>query len=105
QLEIHFPSILFTGNSAEMDKSLYTVLNAGFPEMLNDSLFLFNLDMRGLAVSGGSACASGSQKSSHVIKALGDLDYPVIRFSLSKNNTKAEIDEAISILQEVGQKR
>ncbi len=103
-LQANFPSLEFNGHSGEMDKSLYTVLNVGFPDMLNDSLFLFNLDMRGLAVSGGSACASGSQKPSHVIEALGNPNYPVVRFSLSKNNTREEIDQVIKILKEVSGK-
>ena len=79
-------------------------MNTGFPEMQSDSLFLFNLDMKGLAVSGGSACASGSQKPSHVIDALGNPDYPVLRFSFGKDNTRQEMDAAITILKEVGQK-
>jgi len=104
QLQLHFHSVVFNGLSGEADKSLYTVLNAGFPEMQSDSLFLFNLDMKGLAVSGGSACASGSQKPSHVIDALGNPDYPVLRFSFGKDNTRQEMDAAITILKEVGQK-
>ena len=104
QLQLHFHSVVFNGLSGEADKSLYTVLNTGFPEMQSDSLFLFNLDMKGLAVSGGSACASGSQKPSHVIDALGNPDYPVLRFSFGKDNTRQEMDAAITILKEVGQK-
>jgi cysteine desulfurase len=57
---------------------------------------LFNLDISGIAASGGSACSSGAESGSHVLEALGgDPLRKTIRFSFSHYNTKAEIDYAI----------
>jgi cysteine desulfurase len=65
-------------------------------------MLLFNLDLQGISVSGGSACSSGAQTGSHVLGAL----YPnskrgAVRFSFSKYNTPAEIDTAVSKLAEL----
>jgi cysteine desulfurase len=57
-------------------------------------MLLFNLDIAGVCVSGGSACSSGSNVGSHVIAALASVpeDYTTIRFSLSHLNTEEEVD-------------
>ena len=62
---------------------------------------LIALDLEGIAVSTGSACASGSLKASHVLLAMGikkEIAHNSIRFSLGKNNTEAEIEKVIKIL-------
>jgi cysteine desulfurase len=60
-------------------------------------MLLFNLDITGIAASGGSACTSGSNQGSHVLKAINsDMNRPSVRFSFSKYNTKEEIDFCIS---------
>ncbi|MDD5071480.1 MAG: cysteine desulfurase family protein [Patescibacteria group bacterium] len=62
---------------------------------------LIALDLEGIAVSTGSACASGSLKASHVLLAMGikkEVAHNSIRFSLGKNNTEAEIKTLIKIL-------
>ena len=62
---------------------------------------LIALDLEGMAVSTGSACASGSLKASHVLLAMGikkEIAHNSIRFSLGKNNTEAEIKRVIKIL-------
>jgi len=62
---------------------------------------LLSLDMEGVAVSTGSACASGSLKASHVLIAMGikkEIAHNSIRFTLGKNNTKSEIDSVLRIL-------
>ena len=59
---------------------------------------LIALDLEGIAVSTGSACASGSLKSSHVLLAMGiekEITHYSVRFSLGKHNTEAEIDTVI----------
>lgn len=105
QLQTHLPKTQFNGLSKHLDQSLYTVVSAEFPQFANDSMLLFNLDLKGIAVSGGSACASGSLQGSHVIKALKPNGHgPIIRFSLGKDNTKAQIDQVISTLQEMQNK-
>ena len=102
ELRQEFPEMIVNGLGAEQDRSLYTVLNVGFPMLENDSMFLFNLDLRGIAVSGGSACASGSAKGSHVIEAISpEINYPVIRFSFGKDNTRGDLDYVLSVLREV----
>ncbi|MDD5290879.1 MAG: cysteine desulfurase family protein [Patescibacteria group bacterium] len=65
---------------------------------------LIALDLEGIAVSTGSACASGSLKASHVLLAMGikkEIAHNSIRFSLGKNNTEAEIKRVIKILPSI----
>ena len=93
--------IQFNGFSSDLEKSSYTILNVRFP-FTNDML-LFSLDMAGIAVSGGSACQSGSNKGSHVLRAIlsdADADKTSIRFSFSKYTTKEEIDFVVKYLKD-----
>jgi cysteine desulfurase len=91
QLEKKISGVEFNGDAK--GSSLYTVLNVLFPPTENAEMMLFNLDISGIAASGGSACTSGSNQGSHVLKAIGaDMERPSIRFSFSKYNTKEEID-------------
>ncbi len=102
QLKEHLPQTRFNGLSEQMDRSLYTLVSAVFPQFLNDSMLLFNLDLKGIAVSGGSACTSGSLQGSHVIKAIKpENEAPVIRFSLGKDNTREHIDAVVKALKEM----
>ncbi len=81
------------------ERSLYTVLNVRLPETDKASMLLFLLDIDGIAVSGGSACSSGSNQGSHVLRALAvNNDAPSIRFSFSRCNTKEEIDYVVERL-------
>ena len=77
--------------------SLYTVLSVSFPPSPRAELLLFNLDIAGIAASGGSACSSGADAGSHVMRALlGDADEMVtVRFSFSHLNTREELDYAL----------
>jgi cysteine desulfurase len=82
--------------------SLYTVLSVNFPKTEKSELILFNLDINNICTSGGSACTSGANQSSHVISAINpDTDSVTVRFSFSKNNTKAEIDMVVEKLKEL----
>ena len=82
------------------DNSLYTLLSVCFPKSSESESLLFNLDMAGICVSGGSACSSGENSGSHVIRALQKInDYTTIRFSFSKYNSIKEIDQVIDVLQ------
>jgi len=96
------PGVKFFGRSAELDKSLYTVLSIAFPKTDNDML-TFTLDMKGINVSGGSACTSGSNQGSHVIRALGPwtADYQPVRVSFSKFNSKDCADGFLSAVREI----
>jgi cysteine desulfurase len=91
-----------TCNGDTKGNSLYTVLNVSFPKSEKSEMLLFNLDMAGICVSGGSACSSGASSVSHVIKAIynGESDNMVpIRFSFNKHNTKEEVDLVIEKLK------
>jgi cysteine desulfurase len=100
KLKESIPGIQFNGDT--LNNSLYTVLNVCFPPHENSEMLLFNLDINGIACSGGSACSSGSNTGSHVLKALyGNEDRPSVRFSFSKFNTKVEVDYAVEKLKEL----
>lgn len=95
------PGTVFNGETS-FEKSLYTVLNCCFPNHPDAEMLLFNLDIAGIAASGGSACSSGSNQGSHVLSALGiDMKRPSVRFSFSKYNTKEEIDFVVRKLAEL----
>ena len=81
--------------------SLYTVLSVGFPKNERSEMLLFNLDINNICTSGGSACSSGADQGSHVIRALQTDDQVTIRFSFSKYNTKEEIDTVIETLAKI----
>lgn len=101
QLEQKISGIEFNGETS-FEKSLYTVLNCRFPHHPDAEMLLFNLDIAGIAASGGSACSSGSNQGSHVLRGLGiDMEKPSVRFSFSKYNTKAEIDFVVAKLVEL----
>ena len=102
QLKTAIPGIEFNG--ACQDNCLYTVLNVRFPHTENAEMLLFNLDIAGIAASGGSACTSGSNQGSHVLMGIGaDVTRPSVRFSFSKYNTKEEVDYTVSKLKELFQ--
>ncbi len=102
KLKENIPGISFHGDSADLDRSLYTVLNVSLPESEENDMLLFNLDLQGISASGGSACGSGASTGSHVLAAL----YPnskrgAVRFSFSKYNTPEEIDFVMEKLNEL----
>ena len=99
KLSSAFEDIIFHGDTGE--NSLYTVLNAGFPMNERTEMLSINLDVAGICVSGGSACSSGAQGGSHVIKGAYPHSHRVpIRFSFSKHNTFEEIDTAVLKISE-----
>jgi cysteine desulfurase len=99
QLTEKIPGIVFNGDPD--GESLYTVLSVGFPQNDKTEMLLFNLDIRNICASGGSACSSGANQGSHVIAALNKAPQATIRFSFSKYNKKEEIDTLISNLMEL----
>jgi cysteine desulfurase len=83
-------------------KCLYTILSTAFPKTEKSEMILFNLDMSNICVSGGSACSSGADVGSHVIRAINNNPNLVtVRFSFSKHNTKEEVDAVITKLKEL----
>lgn len=102
QLKRSFANIQFNGNSADLKKSSYLILNVRFPKAI--PMLLFSLDLKGIAVSGGSACQSGSNKGSHVLNTIlneKDALKTSVRFSFSKYNTKKELDYVIKELKQL----
>ncbi len=95
QLKASFDTISFHGET-DPERSLYTVLNVCFPKTDKAGMLLFTLDLKGVAVSGGSACSSGAAKGSHVLEGINaDMTRPNARFSFSRYTTKEEIDYAL----------
>ncbi len=93
--------IAFNGELEDQD-SLYTVLNVCFPENEKSGMFLFSLDINGIAASGGSACSSGSNQGSHVLSALEKTNpCQAIRFSFGRYTTKEEIDYTLEKIKEM----
>jgi len=92
------PAVDFNGDPE--GRSNYTVLNVAFPKTEKAEMLLFNLDMHHICASGGSACSSGANIGSHVIRAIGkNIDKVPVRFSFSKYNTREEIDAVVAQLQ------
>ncbi|CAN5197721.1 cysteine desulfurase family protein [soil metagenome] len=100
QLQKKINGVSFNGDMA--GKSLYTVLNVSFPKTEKSEMLLFNLDINNICASGGSACTSGADAGSHVIRAINNNPNQVaVRFSFSKHNTKTEVDTVVQQLKEM----
>lgn len=98
RLKKEIPDIHFNGDS-ESENSLYTVLNVCFPSSEVDEMFLYHLDIEGISVSGGSACSSGSNIGSHVLRGVNSpMERPSVRFSFGRFNTKADVDRCMEVL-------
>ena len=102
RLSEELPGIGFNGDASS--EALYTVLSVRFPDDGKSEMLIYNLDIEGIACSGGSACSSGSNKGSHVLGAL----YPErpganIRFSFSRYSTAEEVEHVVGVLKRVFQ--
>lgn len=92
------PNASFNGDHT--GKTLYTVLSVSFPKTEKSEMLLFNLDMSNICASGGSACTSGADQGSHVIRSINNNPNQVtVRFSFSKHNTKEEVDQLVEVLK------
>jgi cysteine desulfurase len=94
--------IRFNGMSSKLEESSCTILNVLLP--ISNEMLIFNLDLHGIAASGGSACQSGSNKGSHVLHEIldqKDKELSSIRFSFSRFTNKDEIDYTISKIKEL----
>lgn len=86
----------------DLENASPKILNLCFPLSKVDDMLLFNLDLRGVAASGGSACSSGSNQGSHVIAAIKPFeDCLTVRFSFSKYNTREEVDYVVEQIREI----
>jgi cysteine desulfurase len=98
QVQQQIADVSFNGDV--LGKSLYTVLSASFPKTEKSEMILFNMDINNICASGGSACTSGADAGSHVIRAINNNPNQVtVRFSFSKNNTKDEVDIVVEKLK------
>lgn len=95
------PQVRFNGLSADFDRSLYTILNISLP--VEDDLLSFYMDLKGISLSQGSACLSGSTKPSHVIQAISNAKNvrkkTSLRISFGYSNTKEHVDRLIAVLK------
>ncbi|MDG4951351.1 cysteine desulfurase [Weeksellaceae bacterium KMM 9724] len=102
ELQSAFPDIHFNGMCAT-ENSLYTLLSLSLP--FKDGLIGFELDLRGIACSQGSACQSGAAKSSRVLNEILSEDMIAsttpLRISFSTHNKKEDIDYLLSVLKEI----
>ena len=99
KVEYEIPNIKLNGNMMQKSNSIVSVT---FDGVEGENLIML-LDLKGIAVSTGSACASGSLEKSHVLKAIGLSDEQVrgtIRFSFDTNITKDDIDYTVRVLYE-----
>mgnify|MGYP001341234147 FL=1 len=98
------PEIKFNGSCDDDLLSSFSILNICLPIPKEKAILLdFNLDMKGIACSRGSACQSGSITGSHVLNSFlsdEDLNKPSLRFSFSKHNNNEEVEKVIDVLKE-----
>lgn len=100
QFDQNFPGYKINGDA---ENSIYNIINLQLPfsESLTPTI-LFSLDMKGIAVSRGSACQSGSLIPSHVLEEIlpkTEINKPSLRISFSHQNTKEDIDELVAALK------
>ncbi len=100
ELKKHIPGVGFNGDV--LGNSLYTVLSVSLPKTEKSEMILFNLDINNICASGGSACTSGAEQGSHVIRAINNNPNRVtVRFSFSKHNKKEEVDAVVQKIKEL----
>jgi cysteine desulfurase len=100
QLKKHIKGVGFNGDFT--GRSLYTVLNVSLPKTEKSEMLLFNLDINNICASGGSACTSGADQGSHVIRSVNNNPNRVaVRFSFCRHNTKEEVDIVVEKLKEL----
>ena len=103
-LKKEIPGVKLNGACEDFEKSTYTLINVCLPVSQEKALMLlFQLDLKGIACSKGSACQSGSDQGSHVLNAFlseEEKKKPSLRFSFSRYNTKEEIDYVVKTLKE-----
>ena len=97
------PGVSFNGRSSDSDKSTYAMVNVGLPiPPKKAAMLLFQLDLKGIACSKGSACQSGSSQNSHVLTEIlnaDELSRPSLRFSFSIYNSIEEVDYVVDVLK------
>lgn len=104
EIKTAIPGVKFNGCCEDVENSTYKVLSICLPIPSDKAvMLLFQLDLKGIACSKGSACQSGSEGGSHVLNAIlpeEDLKKPSLRFSFSSFNTREEVDFVVAVLKE-----
>ncbi len=101
-LKEHIPNIAFNAHSEDLKTKTVTLLNVRLPKDL--PFIMFHLDMKGIAVSGGSACQSGSDVGSHVLNELleeTEAGKTSLRISFNKFTSISDIDYVVKALKEL----
>jgi cysteine desulfurase len=101
-----FKRIPDISRNGDKDRRVPNIANLNFNHVEGEGLQI-SLDLKGVAVSTGSACASGSHEPSHVLMAIGlprDTGYGSLRFSFGKDNTKEDVDYVLETLPAVVEK-
>ncbi len=99
-----FPQAIINGHPTER---LPNIVNISFDNskiQLEGEMLLMNLDLRGIAVTSGSACTSGSMQPSHVLLAMGRDEKTAkasLRFAFGKSNTEADVDSVVESLHQI----
>ena len=89
--------------NGDRDSRLCNILNLSLPDLRGESVVVA-MDHRGISLSSGSACKSGSPEPTHVLMAMGRSEaeaHCAVRFSLSRNTTENDINETIMALADV----
>lgn len=106
-LKYNFGEAVRFNSLADIEMTLPNILNFSFDKNIvefDDEMLLIQLDLKGIAVSGGSACTSGTHKPSHVLLALGydaKSALGAIRVSFGRKNTLDEIEKFVIALKEI----
>ncbi len=101
-LKTEFSEIQFNANSDDCERHAYHILNVRFHRKIE--MFLFKLDLQGIAASGGSACQSGSDKGSHVLQSIlekKELEKTSVRFSFSHFNSLEEAIKTMDVIKKI----
>ena len=102
-LKNEIKGVRFNGLSDDLEDSISTIVNIKLPLNKTSKMLVFQFDLKGIAISEGSACSSGNNLGSHVLKELNPNSElgSNIRISFSKNNTIKEVDTFMMVLKEI----
>ncbi len=104
RLSKEFEGIVFNGRTQDSLPHIVSISFDSRKTKIDGEALIMGMDLRGVAVTSGSACASGSTEVSHVLRAMGRDEKTAkatIRFSMGKTNTEDDIHYAVDALHEV----
>jgi cysteine desulfurase len=106
-LNSNFGEAVRFNSLTDNERTLPNIVNFSFDKNLvefDDEMLLILLDLKGIAVSGGSACTSGTHKPSHVLLALGydaKSALGAVRVSFGRENTLNDVEKFVAALKEI----